>query len=303
MYRIKLILTLLLIFSGLSLDSLAESHTEKCTVEPFAVEKGKNQFQYDSFSADGKWIAIGWNIGKEEQGTYLLNMENGEKIDIPEFNNGATFSPDGEYLINSVYVENGKTDILQYHLASKTSEILAEHEAWDWLASYSPEGQKVLFNSFRTGNSDIYLLDLKTQKLEQITDTERYEAHGQFSPDGRYILYHQNVEGGDFNILLYDVKTQKSRALTESEREESYGSWSPDGQYIAFASDKFHDPGVADIFIMSKDGEVLRQITHIDSADGYPFWSPDGSYLYFTSYREPQGVYRVKMNNLIDCVR
>ena len=58
---------------------------------------------------------------------------------------------------------------------------------------------------------------------------------------------------------------------------------------------------MTDIFIMTKNGDTIRQVTNYPAKDGYPFWSPDGKYLYFTSYREPQGVYRIRMSNVIDC--
>jgi tricorn protease-like protein len=131
-----------------------------CLLEHIAVEKGINQFQYDSFSPDGNQIAIGWDRGEVARGTYLLDLITGKRTVVPALNNGATFSPDGKHLLNSIYVENGKTDLVLYEMASEKTTVLAEHEAWEWLPSYSPDGESIVFNSYRNGNSDVYILEL-----------------------------------------------------------------------------------------------------------------------------------------------
>ena len=272
-----------------------------CVLEHVAVEAGISQYQYDSFSADGSMIGIGWDRGPDARGAYLLDLETWARTDVPGFNNGASFSPDGRYLLNAVYVSDNDTDIGLYERDTGVITFLAAHEAWDWLPSFSPDGSKVLFNSYRAGNSDIYLYDMESGELDRLTEAETYEAHGQFSPQGDEILYHEQVSGADFNIHLMTLADGKTVTLGTDTTEESYPSWSPDGRYITFASDRDQKPGVADIFIMSRAGEVLRKITNTPYKDGYPFWSPDGAYLYFTSYGEAQGVYRTKMTDLIDC--
>jgi len=272
-----------------------------CVLEQVAVDVGTNQYQYDSFSPDGTSIAIAWDRGENERGTYLLDLRTFQRTDVPALNNGATFSPDGRYLMNSVYVSDQNTDIARYEIATEAVSIYAPHDAWDWLPSYSPDGKQVIFNSFRSGNSDVYLFDIDSGTLDKLSDSPYYEAHAQIAPDGHSIVYHRQVSRADFNLILLNITTNEEIALTESATEESYPSWSPDGNYIAFASDRDQQPGTTDIFIMARSGEVLRKITDTPHKDAYPFWSPDGKYLYFTSYREPQGVYRTRMSEFVDC--
>lgn len=294
-------LAAILLCSSISCVSLADNSINQCVIEAFAAEESVRQFQYDSFSFDGNFIAVGWDKGESDKGTYLLNLVTGGHTDVPGFNNGASFSPDAKFLIGAVYMENGKTDIVEYEIATQETSVLAQHEQWDWLPSYSPDGKSVLFNSYRTGNSDLYLLDLTSRNLRQLTKNDEYEAHGQFSPDGSKVLYHKNDGDGDFNIYVLELSSGKTTQLTDSPREESYGSWSPDGKHIVFASDRDQEAGVNDIFIMSSNGKLLQQINNDSTKDGYPFWSPDGQYIYFNSSRKPEGIYRVKMDNMIDC--
>ena len=60
-----------------------------CFAEAVAVEPGVNQYQYDSFSPDGKLLAIAWDSEAGDRGTYLLNLDSGERDSIEMFNNGA----------------------------------------------------------------------------------------------------------------------------------------------------------------------------------------------------------------------
>ena len=274
-----------------------------CVLEHVAVEAGTSQYQYDSFSPDGNFIAIAWDRGDSERGTYLLDLRNWQRTDVPALNNGATFSPDGRFLLNSVYVTEQNTDIARYEIETGDMSIIAPDDAWDWLPSYSPDGSKIVFNSFRTGNSDIYLYDLESERLDRLTDSAHYEAHAQISPDGQSIIYHEQMSATDFNINHLNLSDGIISNLTDTSAEESYPSWSPNGEFIAFASDRDQEPGVTDLFIMTRDGDVLRKITATPDKDAYPFWSPGGEHLYFMSYREPQGVYRTRMTDLIDCNR
>lgn len=284
-------------------EPVKEVEETGCTIEQFAVQPGTNEYQYDGFSADGQQLIVGWDRGEEVRGTYVLNLQTGGRTELEGLNNVASFSPDGKFVVGAIYEDSGKTDIAIYDIESGDVSIVALDAEWDWLPSFSPDGQSILFNSYRTGNSDIYLLDLQTQQLRRLTNSENYEAHAQFSPSGEHIVYNEQVSDVDFNIKVIDLASGDIVEITSESSEEGYPSWSPDGAYIVFASDRYQTPGVSDIFVMSKSGEVVSRITDSPSKKGYPFWSPDGQYVYFNYYGEPPGIYRVAMTNTYECER
>ena len=275
-----------------------------CLLEHVAVESDRSHYQNDGLLPDGSGIAIGWEDGDGKRGTYLLDLRSWQRTPLHNaLDNGATFSPDGNWIVNAVSVAGGTTDIALINRTTGELSYVLAHDAWDWLPSFSPDGKQILFNSYRGGNSDVYLYTLASGKLEQLTNNPTYEAHAKFSPDGKFILYHEQVEGPDFNVNLMNMAKGTSRALTTSPREEGYASWSPDGRYIAYSDDRDQEPGSPDIFIMDRNGKVVSRVTNHPEKDAYPFWSPDGKYLYFNSYRNGGGVYRAAMTDVVHCKR
>ena len=273
-----------------------------CILEHIAVAPGINQYQVDGSSPDSDVFAVAWDRGEEERGVYLLNLKTGKRVDYPMLHNAAAFSPDGEKVVSAIYAENGKTDIVEYDLTTEEMTTIAPHEQWDWLPSYSSDGKFILFNSYRTGASDIYTFEKSTSELKRWTDYDGYDAHAQFSPDDSKILFHRQEDGSDFNLFVIDVGAGETSKLTDDPTEESYASWHPNGEMIVFASDRSQTAGKTDLYLMDASGKNVRQLTNHPEKDAYPFFSPDGKYIYFNSYREPQGVYRIALDENMNCV-
>lgn len=279
-----------------------------CIVELVASSEGENHVQFDGSSPDGRLYAVGWDDGSDEnasnvnqRGAYLLNLETGERTDIPLLNNVASFSPDGSQLVSASYQENGRTDIVLYSLATGEAEVLAAHDNWDFLPSFSADGRQILFHSSRAGNPDLYLYDLESQALTRLTTGDNWEMHAQFSPDGAFVSYYERVSETNYDIRLLELSTGETIALTNAPSEEGYPSWHPDGEHLVFTSNRDRENGTADVYVMSRNGDVLARLTDAPFYHGYPFWSPDGSFVYFTSYRAPQGVYRIPMDGPTQC--
>ncbi len=275
-----------------------------CLVEHIAIDAERGQFHFDGLSPGGDRIAVGWDRNGEESGLYLLDLNTGARTDIPNLNNGAVFSPDGSMLLNIFPTENGRTDIVEYDLASGEMTKIAPHDQWEWLASYSSDGDVVLFNSYRTGASDIYTYRKSDGELKQWTDFDGYDAHGQFSPDDSKILFNRHDGGEDYNVYVIETATGEITQLTDEVSEEGYASWSPNGDMIVFASDRLQASGEPDLYLMNSNGDGVRRITDHQAKDEYPFFSPDGKYIYFNSYRsDPKGIYRIELDHDLNCVK
>ena len=197
----------------------------------------------------------------------------------------------------------GAPIFILYTLATGEIEVLAQHDSWDFLPSFSADGRQIVFHSSRAGNPDLYLYDLDSREITQLTDGANWEMHAQFSPDGRFVSYNERLSETDFNIRLLELATGQATSLTHAPSEEGYPSWHPDGEHLVFTSNRDRAGGTSDVYVMARDGEVLARLTDAPFYHGYPSWSPDGDYIYFTSYRQPQGIYRIPMDGPAQCRR
>lgn len=107
----------------------------------------------------------------------------------------------------------------------------------------SPNGKFIAFNSNRSGNWDIYTLNLETGNLRQLTDNDFPSAWSHrlhWSPDSKQIAYQHDGEHDTFwNIWIMDADGKRKKRITRNPDKGIYlirGApvWSPSGRYIMY---------------------------------------------------------------------
>jgi Tol biopolymer transport system component len=184
---------------------------------------------------------------------------------------------------------------------------LTTKRGYDAEASYSPDGQWIVFTSTRQAYdhsltaaeqkqlemdpsyfAEIYIMraDADGSGPRRLTNTPGYDGGPFFSPDGKRIIWRRFDESG----LLADIYTMNPDG-TDVRRLTDFGamSWAPyihpSGQYVIFASNKLGFENF-ELFMVDIDGkkEPVR-VTYSDGFDGLPVPSPDGKQLAWTSSR------------------
>jgi len=280
-----------------SAASLPAGDATACVVEPVDVSPSEDRFSFRGLSPDGSKLAVGYSGGPDSsRGTYLLDLNRRTRERIEQLNNGGSFSFDGRNLVAAVNRGGRRWDIVELDLRTRQVAEIAPDSAADFLPSYSPSGRYIVFNSYRTGRSDLYLYERATRTLTRLTTFDGYDAHAQFSPDEHSIVFHREVTRGNYNLMLLDLQTRTERSLTSAPGEESYPALSPDGRYIAYSDDR-DTPGKSDIFIYSLDGRSSTRLTSGGNTDTYANWSRDGRFISFNSRRSGRtGIYRIYMD-------
>lgn len=281
---------------------VAAATAAACPIELVAGTAGENHVMFHGFSRDGQTLAVGWDRGSgssAQRGAYLLDLPTGKRTDLPQLNNAPSFSLDGHFLVSANYPGDRalKTEVVELDRQTGATRSFASAPSLEWLASYSRDGTWVLFNSTRTGGSDLYRVRRSDGVLEQVTSDPRYEAHGQFFDRDRKLIFHRQTEGDDYDIVVRELRTGRERAVGSTPLEEAYPAVSPDGRWIAFSA-VTKAGAQPNLFVMRDNGRGRRQLTEGASKDAYATWSPDGRAIYFVRFHEDGSkIYRIAMRN------
>ena len=165
-----------------------------------------------------------------------------------------------------------------------------------WLAA-SPLWGKIVFYSFRDGNTEIYTMDSDGGNQTRLTFNEVSDFAPAWSPSGQQIAFCSDRDG-NWEVYVMDADGSNQRRLTRHPGLDVQPTWSPDGSQIAFAStrnaDKDHQR--TNLFVMDANGGNVRQVMRMDSASR-PYWSPDGKRLLFVAITDSgREVYMVGIN-------
>ncbi|MBV9209842.1 MAG: PD40 domain-containing protein, partial [Acidobacteria bacterium] len=91
---------------------------------------------------------------------------------------------------------------------------------------------KIVFESTRDGNAEIYVSDSLGQVTTRLTNNTWEDQDPVWSPDGRKILFVSNRLGGDTNHQIFEMNADgtNQRSLTNNvSYEDRYPTYSPDG--------------------------------------------------------------------------
>ncbi len=140
---------------------------------------------------------------------------------------------------------------------------------------------RIVFSSGRTGDYDIWSINLGTKKISQLTSGPYWNDCPKWSPDGKKILFISNRTGTPEVWLMNEDGTEQKQ-ITNSGKWHDTPDWSFDGQKIVCCANY---SGNIDIFTMNVDGSELTQITDYPGMDFTPQFSPDNREIIFASER------------------
>ena len=139
-------------------------------------------------------------------------------------------------------------------------------------------GPQVAFVSNRTGDYDIFLLDVASDSVSNLTANAGMDYGFSWSPDGDALAFASDRDGNQ-EIYTLNLEDRSVTRLTNHDARDGSPSWSPDGARIAFMSRRDAERG--EIYAMNADGSNLQRITNNDRYEEVPTWSPSGDALVF----------------------
>ena len=144
-------------------------------------------------------------------------------------------------------------------------------------------GPKIVFNTGRDGNQEIYLMDPDGTNLINLTRHAADDIQPTWSPDGSRIAFASD-RSGDYEIYVMNADGTGLQRLTENRGSDLFPSWS--GTRIAFERETLFGDQWLEIFVMNEDGTGAVNVTnHPDDARA-PSLSRDGRRIAFQSNRD-----------------
>ena len=134
-------------------------------------------------------------------------------------------------------------------------EVLADSMEPILAPTWSPDGKKIAYVSFKTTRPAIYLHNLETGERQQLTNFRGLNGAPAFSPDGRQLAMVLSKDGSP-DIYVMDLTTSAIQRVTNHFAIDTEPAWAPDGKSLYFTSDRGGKPQIYKVELAS--GSVER---------------------------------------------
>jgi len=187
---------------------------------------------------------------------------------------------------------NTHWQVIAKEIGSRTEKQLFCGNENGWSASWSPDGTQIAFARGRSGENDLFSIDLSTGQLEVLKDEAgATDAYPSWSPDGRHIAFVRGSQPRrDIRVLHVGSETMHVDILVEGGGDSTTPRWSPDGEQIAYAFQMTDSP-YRHIYRINWDERDPKDSTPEPVTDGRyydtePSWSHDGRFIVFARGNE-----------------
>jgi Tol biopolymer transport system component len=144
------------------------------------------------------------------------------------------WSPKGERIVFASNRLGGLSLFVMRSDGSGNPEpVLPGEKAFTYIADWSHDGQFLLYQIERSGNTDLAVVRLAADpQPEKFLDSPALEVQGQFSPDGKWIAYTSDESGSPEVYVRHFPDTGVKRQI--STRGGAQGRWRHDGRELYY---------------------------------------------------------------------
>jgi|GEM_PF-2634787 len=184
---------------------------------------------------------------------------------------------------------------------------LAYNKPYDWVPVFSPDGAKIVYQSWQKPesggqvslNNALYVMDITGRNIRMVAESKYDNTSPVFSPDSRHIMFVSwrkdtngdgKISGKDNRgIYFVDVDSKNERCVADETFQNNEPLFFPDGKTILFQSwrDDTCKDGKIDtadrrsFWLADTDGNNQRQLIGSQFINEHPAFSPDGRFVVF----------------------
>ena len=261
------------------------------TGAPVAIASGVRQSINISGAAFFGFTEMGWLVyvpgtATESKRTIVWVDRNGKEEPVPLPQQGyrhPSLSPDGTRLAISID-QGSHQDVRVYDFARGALSRLT-FEGNNQFPTWTPDGEKVVFQSNRTGASNLFWKPGDgSGKLGRLTTSEQAQMPSSWSSDGRFLAFVQ-VSGlseatSSFDPDIWILPMDGERTpwpFFQSPFIEAEPHFSPNGRWLAYQS---NESGKYEIYVRPfPSGEEAKEQVSTEGGSE-PIWSGNGELFY-----------------------
>jgi TolB protein len=153
--------------------------------------------------------------------------------------------------------------------------------------AFSPNGNKIVFNSDRNGDEDqLFLMNFDGSNEVPLTEpVDADDGNPRWSPNGDWIVFDREFDVGAPERKICKIRPNGNGevCLTGGEfNQVEDPDWSPNSRKIVFEGIKSTGNFTEDnIFVMRRDGSGVKRLTARDNVASDPAYSPNGARIIF----------------------
>jgi Tol biopolymer transport system component len=243
---------------------------------PTELLSGEEMFWLPRWSPDGQWLV------------FTREAKGGPWGAAGPVGPGPGAGPQGGGVQGPLSIPLPHADIWRVSANAEGSPVKMTDSAGDDRAPvYSPDGSRILFDSTRDGNTEIYIMNADGSNQRRLTDDDGEDWGASWSPDGSQIAFNSDRTGAMEIYLMAADGTGVTR-LTTDELSDASPSWSPDGSRIAYIrNDRL---GAGQVWSMNPDGTDQRNLSRSPAVADQVWtggWGANGRIVFSRAFPGP----------------
>ena len=173
-----------------------------------------------------------------------------------------------------------------------TRNLTRSSNSNDRSAAWSPDGKWIAWIGDATGETEVYLYDVKANTTKQLTkDNDTYIRALGWAPDSKHIYYSDRKN----RFVEVDLSGAKRTVMETPEGELRGVDISPDSKWITYTRPAANEMSI--VYLRNLESGKEYPVTERWYNSGSPAFSADGKYLIFTSDRDLNPQYsRIEWN-------
>ena len=243
------------------------------------------------YSVSDNGVLVWRESGDDERRLSWFDRDGKRGSDVGPPNNSISqwlrLSPDGKQVVVQRPDPQTKVpDIWVIDIARNVPNRLTSNPFWDESPLWSPDGNRIIFHSGKTGAAGIYQKAATGTGDEELLLQTSGDLPTDWSRDGKFVIYSHPDEKTRLDLWIWPMfGDRKPFLFLATEFAEGQGQFSPDGRWVAYIST---ESGNQEVYVQSfsatdnNDGKGSTSRQRVSTTGGnQPRWRRDGKELFF----------------------